>query len=185
MVTKGIRGGICHSIYGYAKANNKYMKDYDENKESSYIQYWNVKNLCGWVMSQKLQVNDFEWIKDTCQFTEDFIKNYNQESDEGYFLEFDVQYLEQLHELHNNLPFLPERMRTEKVEKLVANLPDKTEYVIHIRNLKQTLNNGLVLKKVHGVIKFNQNALVEPYIDMKKKKVKNDFGKNIFKLMNN
>ena len=182
MVAKGTRGGICHSVYGYAKANNKYMKDYDENEESSYIQYWNVKNLCGWVMSQKLQVNDFEWIKDTCQFTEDSIKNYNQESDEGYWcfdididididdIKFDVQYLEQLHELHNNLLFLRERMRTEKVEKLVANLPDKTEYVIHIRNLKQTLNNGLVLKKVHGVIKFNQNALVEPYIDMKKKK---------------
>ena len=69
-------------------------------------------------MSQKLPVNNFEWIKDTSQFNEDFIKNYNEESDEGYFLEVDVQYPEKLHELHNDLPFLPERMNIEKVENL-------------------------------------------------------------------
>ena len=150
-----MREGIFHAIHRYAKANNKYMKDYDKNKESSYLQYWDVNNLYGWAMSQKLPVNNFEWIKDTSQFNEDFIKNYNEESDEGYFLEVDVQYLEKLHELHNDLPFLPERMKIEKVEKLVANLHDKTEYVIHIRNLKQALNHGLVLKKVHRVIKLN------------------------------
>ena len=188
LVEKGIRGAICHSIYQYAKANNKYMKDYDKNKESSYIQYWDVNNLYGWAMLQKLPVNNFEWIKDTSQFNEDFIKNYNEESDEGYFLEVDVQYLEKLHELHNDLPFLPERMKIEKVEKLVANLHDKTEYVIHIRNLKQALNHGLVLKKVHRVIKFNQNAWLKPYIDMNtdlRKKAKNDSEKDFFKLMNN
>ena len=86
------------------------MKDYDENKESSYIQYWDVNNLHGCAMSEKLPVNNFEWIKDTSQFNEDFIKNYNEESDEGYILEFDVQYLERLHELYD-LPFLPERMK--------------------------------------------------------------------------
>ena len=85
---------------------------------------------------QKLPVNNFEWIKHTSQFLEDFIKNCNEKSDEGYFLEVDFQYLEKLHELHNDLSFLPERMRIEKVEKLGANLHDKTEYVIHIRNLK-------------------------------------------------
>ena len=165
MVEKGIRGGICHSIYRYAKANNKYMKDYDKNKESSYLQYWDVNNLYGWAMSQKLPVNNFEWIKDTSQFNEDFIKNYNEESDEGYFLEVDVQYLKKLHELHNDLPFLPERMKIGRVEKLVANLRDKTEYVIHIRNLKQALNHGLVFKRFHRVIKFNQNAWLKLYID--------------------
>ena len=77
-VEKGIRGGICHSIYRYAKASNKYMKDYDKNKEWSYIQYLDVSNLYGWVMWQKLPVNNFEWIKDTSQFNEDFIKNYNE-----------------------------------------------------------------------------------------------------------
>ena len=97
-------------------------------------------------MSQKVPVNNLEWIEGTSQFNEDFMKNYNEESDEGYFLEVDVQYLEKLHELHNDLPFLPERMKIEKVEKLVTNLHDKTEYVIHIRNLKQALNHRLVLK---------------------------------------
>ena len=130
MVEKGIRGGICHSIYRYAKANNKYMKDYNKNKESSYIQYFDVNNLYGWAISQKLPVKNFEWIKDTSKFNEDFKKNYNEGSNEGYFLEVDVKYLEKLHKLHNNLPFLPERMRIEKVEKLVANLHEKTEYVI-------------------------------------------------------
>ena len=103
MVEKGIRGG--HFIYRYTKANNKYMKDYDKNKESSYLQYLDVNNLYGWAMLQKLPVNNFEWIKDTSQFNEDFIKNYNEESDEGYFLEVDVQYLKNLNELYNDLPF--------------------------------------------------------------------------------
>ena len=90
------------------------MKDYDKNKESTYLQYWDVNNLYGWAMSQKLLVNNFEWIKDISQFNKDFIKNYNEESDKGYFLEVDVQYLETLHELYNDLPFLPERMKIEK-----------------------------------------------------------------------
>ena len=84
-------------------------------------------------MSEKLPVNNLDWIEDTSQFNEDFIKNYNEESDKGCFLQIDVQYLEKLHDLHNNLPFLPERIKIEKVEKLVANLCDKTEYGIHIR----------------------------------------------------
>ena len=113
------------SIYRYAKANNKYMKGYNKNKESSYIQYWDVNNLYGWAMSQKVPVNNFEWIKDTSQFNEDFIKNYNEESDERYFVKVDVQYIEKLHELHNDLPVLLERMKIEKVENLVANLYDK------------------------------------------------------------
>ena len=91
MVEKGIRGGICHFVYPYAKANNKCMKDYDKNKESSYLQYWNVNNLYAWTMLQKLQVNFFEWIKDTSQFNKDFIKNYNENSHEGCFFEVDAQ----------------------------------------------------------------------------------------------
>ena len=90
-------------------------------------------------MSQKLPVNTFEWVEDTSQFNEDFIKNHNKEGDKGYLLEVDVQYPVKLHELHNDLLFLPQRMKIEKVEKLVTNLYDKTEYVIHIRNLKQAL----------------------------------------------
>ena len=77
-------GGICNSIYWYAKANDKYMKDYDKNKKSSYPQYWDVNNLHEWAISQKLKVNNFEWVKYTSKFKEDFIKKYNEESDEGY-----------------------------------------------------------------------------------------------------
>ena len=75
------------------------MKNYDKNKESSYLRYWDVNNLYGWAVLQKLPANKFEWIKDTSKFNEDFIKNYNEERDEGYFLKVDVQYPEKLHEL--------------------------------------------------------------------------------------
>ena len=127
--------------------------------------------------------NNFEWIKDTSQFNEDFIKNYNEESDQGYFFEVDVQYIEKLHELLNYFTFLPERLKIEKIEKLVVNLLDKTGYVIHIRNLKQALNHGLVFIKVHRVIKFNENTWLKSYVDMNtdlRKKAKNGFQKRFF-----
>ena len=165
----GRRGRICYYFYRYVKANNMYMKNYDKNKESSYLQYWDVNNLCWCVMSQNFPVNNFEWIKDNSQCNEDFMKNYNEESDEICFLEVDVQYLEKLHERHNNLTFLPGRMKIEKVENFVANLHDKTDYVIQIINLKQELNHGLVLRQAHKVIKLNQNAWLKPYIDTEKK----------------
>ena len=94
MVEKGIKGAIWHSIYRYGKVNNKYMRDYDKNKELSYLQYLDVNNLYGWAMAQKHPVNNIEWIKYTFRFNEDFIRNYNKESDEEKFLEADVQYLE-------------------------------------------------------------------------------------------
>ena len=93
-----------------------------------------------------------------------------------------------MHELHNDLPFLPERIEIEKVEKLVANLYVKTEYDIHRRNWKQALSHRLFLKKVHRVIKFSQNAWLKPSIDMNadlRKIAKNDFEKDVFKVMNN
>ena len=94
MVERGIRGWIFHSIHQYAKANNKYIKDYDKNNESLYHKYWNGNSLYCWAMSQKLPVNRFEWIKDTSQFNKGFKKNYNEERNEGYFLEVDVKYPE-------------------------------------------------------------------------------------------
>ena len=122
------------------------------------------------------------------QFIEDFIQNYNEESNKGYFLAVDDQYPEKLHELHNDLPFLLGRMENKEAEKFVTNLHDKTEYVIHIRNLKQALSHGLTVKKVNRVIKFNQRAWLKSYIDMNtklKQKAKNDFEKYFFKLLNN
>ena len=162
MVEKGIRKGMCHFIYRYEKATSKYMKDHDKSIESSYIQYWDGNNYFGWEMSERFPVNYFGLIKDTFQFDLEFIKNCNEESDEGYFLEVDVQYIDELHKLHNDLPFLPERMKVEKVEKLVVNLHDKTRYVLHVRNLKQALNHGLALKKIYKVLEFNQNAWLKP-----------------------
>ena len=135
-------------------------------KESSYLQYWDVNNLYAWAMRQKLPVNNFVWIKDTYQFNEDFVKSYNEENDEGHFFEVDGQYLKKLRELYNGLPFLSETMKIEKVKKLVANLHDKTEYIINIRNLKETLSSGFALKKVHKVIKFNQNPWLKPYTNV-------------------
>ena len=95
-------------------------------------------------MSQKLPVNKFEWIEDTSQFNEDFIKVSNAESNEGYFLEVNVQYTEKLHKLHNNLPFLLERTQPKKVEKRVANWYHKTEYAIHVGNSNEALTHGLI-----------------------------------------
>ena len=137
-------------------------------------------------MLQNLPLNKFELIEDAFHFNEDSIKNYNEESNEGYFLEIDVQYSEKLYELRNDLPFLAERMKLEKVGKLVANLHEKNGNVIHIRKLKQALNHDLILKKFHRVIKFDQNAWLKPYIDMNTKlrqKAKNNFEKDFFKLI--
>ena len=150
MIEKGIRGGICQATHKYAKANNKYMKNYDKNNESSYLKYLDANNLYGWAMSQKLLVDGFKWVKDLSKFDEDFIKKYDENSNTGYFLEVDVEYLKTFFNSHKNLPFLPEIKKVEKVEKLICCIEDKEKHVIHIRALKQALNHGLKFKKVHG-----------------------------------
>ena len=106
----------CHAINRYSKSNNIYTEDYGKNKESSYLKYWDVNNLYGWAISHKFPVEKFEWIKDTSRFNEDFIKSYDEKSDEGYIFEFDVQYPEKPNELHNNLSFLFERMKMENLK---------------------------------------------------------------------
>ena len=192
MVEEGIRGGICHSIHRYSKANNKYMKNYNNNEESSYIQYLDDNNLYGWAMSKKLTVNGFKWIDNNEMaetiINEDFIKNYDENNDKGYIFEVDVKYPKRIHELHSDLPFLPERMEISKCKKLLCNLYNKKKYVAHINTLKQALNHGFKLKKIHRVIEFNQEAWLKPYIDMNtelRKLAKNDFEQDLFKLMNN
>ena len=144
MVEKGIRGGICQAIHRCAKANNKYMKNYIKNIESLFIEYLDANNLYGWAMSQKLPVNGFKWVKNLSQFNESFIRNYDENSDVGYFLEVGFNYSEKLFNLLKDLPFLPERKKVNEVEKLICSLEDKEIYVIHIRILKQALNHGLV-----------------------------------------
>ena len=111
MVEKGTRGRICHAIHRYAKANKKYMKNYDKNIESLYLMYLDANNLYGQAMSQKLPVDGFKWIKKLSEFNEDFIKNYDENNDKGYILEVDVEYPKNLFNLHSDLPFLPERKK--------------------------------------------------------------------------
>ena len=190
MVEEGIRGGICHSIHGYAKANKKYMKNYNSNEESSYIQYLEANNLYGWAMSKKLPVNGFRWLDSDKinEIKEEFIKNYNENDNKGYIFEVDVRYPKRLHDLHSDLPFLPEIMEINKCKKLICNLSNKKKYVIHVNSLKQVLNHGLKFKKIYRVIEFNQKEWLKPYIDMNtelRKAAKNDFEKDLFKLMNN
>ena len=147
-------------------------------------------------MSKKLPVNGFKWLDNdkTAEpsakhvINEEFIKNYNENNKKGYILEVDVKYPKKLHKLHSDLLFLPERMEINKCKKLVCNLYDKKKYVVHINSLKQALNHGLKLKKIHRIIEFNQKAWLKPYIDMNtelRKLARNDFEKDLFKLMNN
>ena len=153
--------------------------------------YLGANNLYGWGMSEDIPVDGFQWVKDLSQFNEDFIKNYDKNSNKGYFLELDVKYPKNLFNLHKDLRFLPERKKIKNVEKLVCDIEDKEKSVVHIRALKQALNNenhGLKLKQVHRVFQFNQKAWLKPYIDMNTKlriEAKNDFEKDFFKLMNN
>ena len=187
MVEEGIRGGICYSIHRYAKANNKYMNNYDENEESSYIQYLDANDLYGWAMSQKLPKNNFKWVEDTSRINKEFIKNYNETSNKGYILEVDIKYSKKLYDWHSDLAFLPRRMKIDKRKKLVCNLHNKKKYVVHIKSLKQALNHGLKLKRVHRIIEFSQKTWLKPYIDMNtelRKLAKDDFEKDLFKLMN-
>ena len=109
MVEKAIRGGICQAIHRYAKANNKYMKNFNEDMISSYPIYLDASNLYGWAMPQKLPMNGFKWVNKLSQFNENFIRNCNENSDIGYFLEVDIDYPEKLCNLHKDLPFLPEK----------------------------------------------------------------------------
>ena len=137
------------------------MKNYNKKNESSYLTYLDANNLYGWAMSLKLSVNRFLWYNEyLSDFDEDFIKNYNENSAIGYFLEVDVEYPKKLFSSHKDLPLLPKRKKIEKVENLVCGIEDKEKQVIHITALKQTLNNGLKLKKIHRVINaFNHNKL--------------------------
>ena len=170
IVEKGTRGGICQAIH------SKYMKNYDKNIESLYIEYLDANNLYGQAISEKLPVNGFKWVKylsecNFIEFNEIFIRNYDENSDKGNFLEIGVDYPKKLFDLHKDLPFLPERKKVNKVEKLICNIEDKEKYVMHIKVLKQALNHGLVLRKVHRVIQFNQKDWLKPYIDMILKKI--------------
>ena len=144
----------------------KIMKNYDKNKESSFLTYVDANNMYGWGMSKKLPVDGFKWVDDLSMFTEDFIKSYDEEGDVGYLLVANIEYPKTLRMLHSDLPFFRDRMKVNKVKKLVCNVTDKENYSIHIVALKQALNHGLKLIRIHSVISFRQEAWLKPYIDL-------------------
>ena len=164
MFEEGIRVIVSEAIHKYGTTNNKYMKSYNKSVISSYLQYLDANNLYGWSMFKKRPIGEFKWINPN-NYSSDNIKNYDDNSNTGAILKVDVEYLEDLHNLHRDLAFLCDRKMLDKTTKLVATLEDKKEYVVHISALKQAFNNKLILKKMHKVIEFKQRAWMKPYID--------------------
>ena len=193
MFEKGIRGGITHISKRYAEANNKYMKDYDSSKESSYIQYLDANNLYGWAMSQNLPTHGFKWMRDlTKEKVMDILDKANHSMSnygkKGYIFEVDLEYPEHLWDKHNDYPLAPEKLKVNGVEKLISHFKPRTHYVAHYRTLRQCLELGMRLTKVHRGISFYQSPWMEPYIRKNtelRKCASNNFEKDLFKLMNN
>ena len=190
MFEKGIRGGISIISNRYGEANNKYMGNrFNKNKLNKYLMYLDANNLYGCAMSEKLPIHSFKWL--TSGEMEKLFNNRVVQVWEKTpcILEVDLEYPENLHDLHNDYPFCPERVECKNgVEKLIPNLRNKTKYVIHYKNLIQCLKAGLKLKKIHRGIKFIESEWMKPYIEMNtnlRTKAKNNFEKDFFKLMNN
>ena len=188
MFEHGIQGGITQAVHRYASANNLYMEEYDEDKETNYLQYLDANNLYGWAMSQSLPTGEFRWIKCDAWDPKKLVDMLSAEKNYGYPLEVDVKYPKELHDLHNDIPFMCTKMKINGVEKLIPNLYDKKKYVIHIRALKQALDHGLILEKIHKCIRFRQSPWMKEYMDFNTRlrtAAKNDFEKDFYKLMNN
>ena len=206
-IEKGMRGGISYIANRYGKANNKYMKEYDEKAPSKYIMYLDANNLYGWAMSQYLPTGDFKWMAEK-QINKINLAQYNEDSNKGLILEVDLEYPKELHDLHNDYPLGPEKIKvtnnmlsgyckkiqnkfkisTGLVHKLFPTLCNKEKYVLHYRNLQLYLDLGLKVKKVHRVLEFNQSPWLKQYINFntqKRTQAKNSFEKDFFKLMNN
>ena len=185
MFKRGIREGITQSVHKWAKANNPYIGwDYAPCEPTRYLQYLDANNLYGWAMSQPLPTRRFKWLDvkpdDVCKLA--------NAKDKGYILEVDVPYPRELHDYHNDLPFMCERIIINGAEKLIPNLYYKKKYVIHLRALEQASKHGLVLERINRVIEFKQLAWMKEYIDFNTKlriAAKNDFEKDFYKLMNN
>ena len=193
MFERGIRGGMTHIAKRYSEANNKYMKNYDPDRPSRYIQYLDANNLYGWAMSQSLPTSGFRWMHD---LTKDEVKNIlekanssmNNSLKRGYIFEVDLEYPQELWESHNDYPLAPEKIKVGGVEKLISHFKTHKKYVLHYRNLRQCLEMGLRIKAVYRGISFNQAPWMEPYIRKNtelRKTAANSFEKDFFKLMNN
>ena len=180
MFEKGIRGGISMISNRFGQANNKYMEEkFDSSRPSKFISYLDANNLYGWAMLKPLPVGDFKWMSPL---------ELETWMDFPCILEVDLEYPRELHDAHNDYPLAPERLKINKVEKLIPNLSDKTNYVLHRENLKLYLELGLKLKHIHRGIKFKEKPWMKSYIELNtdlRTKGKNDFEKYFFKLMNN
>ena len=206
-IEKGMRGGTSYIANRYGKANNRYMKTYDEKAPSKYIMYLDANNLYGWAMSQYLPNGGFKWMTEK-QINKIDLAKYKEDSNEGLILEVDLEYPKELHDLHNDYPLAAEKVKVDKdmlsnycqeiadkfkvstglVHKLIPTLCDKEKYVIHYRNLQLYTDLGLKITKIHRVLKFNQSPWLKEYIDFntqKRTNAKNAFEKDFFKLMNN
>ena len=206
-IEKGMRGGISYIANRYGKANNKYMKEYDDKAPSKYIMYLDTNNLYGWAMSQYLPTGGFKWMSEK-KINKINLAKYDESCNKGLILEVDLEYPKELHNLHNDYPLGAEKVKvnntmlseycqkiqkkfnisTGLVHKLIPTLSNKEKYVLHYRNLQLYLDLGLKLKKVHRVLEFNQSAWLKQYIDFntqKRSQAKNAFEKDFFKLMNN
>ena len=175
-IEKGMRGGVSYIANRYGKANNEYMKKYDEKAPSKYIMYLDANNLYGWAMSQYLPTGGFKWLSPK-QIEKINLGKYTDDSKKGLILEVDLEYPQELHDLHNDYPLGPEKVKVTEdmlsdyckkiqkkfnissglVHKLIPTLCDKKKYVLHYRNLQSYLDLGLKLKKVHRVLMFNQS----------------------------
>lgn len=204
----GIRGGVSVISTRHSLANNPGMSDFNSENPKSYITYWDMNNLYGVAMSQHLPISDFRWVQPN-EFTSLDVEQIADDATHGYILEVDLEYPENLHDLHNEYPLAPEKMKisksilspyckrllkdfnmkaSENIEKLVPNLNKKVRYVTHYRNLKQYLSLGLKVVKIHRILEFKQCPWLKQYIDFntdQRKNARNNFEKDFFKLMNN
>ena len=188
MFEKGIRGGISIISNRYGEANNKYMqKGFNKNKPSKYLMYLDANNLYGCGMSMKLPTHGFKWL--TGGEMEKIYENRHNLNKIPCSLEVDIEYPENLHDLHNDYPLCPEKVKCKNgVEKLIPNLRNKKKYVLHYKNLIQCLDMGLKITRIHRGIKFVESEWMKPYIEKNtnlRTKAKNNFEKDFFKLMNN
>ena len=189
MFERGIRGGITQPVHRWAIVNNPYMGyEYDTSKPTEYLQYLDTNNLYGWAMSQPLPTGEFKWVDLGEGLKPKEVIDLILRTDRGYLLEVAVNYPKELHDHHNDLPFMCKKIKVNGVEKLVPNLYDKKKYVIHIKALQQALEHGLILKKIHRAIEFKQSAWMKEYIHFNTRlrtAATNDFEKAFYKLINN
>ena len=191
-IENGLRGGTSYIANRYGKANNRYMKEYDDKAPSKYIMYLDANNLYGWAMSQYLPTGGFRWMTQKQIDKIDLFK-YKEDSDKGLILEVDLEYPEGLHDLHNDYPLAPEKVKvadsmlskyckniaekhnisTGTVHKLIPTLASKEKYVLHYRNLQLYTSLGLKITKVHRVLQFKQSPWLKKYIDFNTEKRKN------------